>query len=1499
MPTFSYKGYDFEVDHTPTEQEFAQMSQYVDTLPAKGGLVPQVQGSPEVQGTPMSGALETITSMVSGLPQAVHQMGTRAALAASNITDPAQKEQILQEATPQLLKDITYEPKTETGKRYAETAGEVWNTIARSPFAALEAVVQGRGQTGARDIVSEKTPSRFTDVGALAVDVGGLMSPFATKRAKPTKSLDQRVKEAEGTREHPVNPPDETGYTPPQSLDESTPIYGPITREDIVGRPEPEMPLPTMPDEVLPLSERPAPQGLPIGQIEAGGPVPDMRPLPSLENVGRMGLLDFADDVPTKTPDTQRLATRHDFPTVDFPLRQEVLQTPEIRQAIDAFRSQADELRLTSQNAINKDVRNRAAIKLADLEKEFAAGMRQLGIDTPQQAVGLQNLYEGGKPTKLPIEHGFVPKGQRGSIDIGVFKEGIDKLADKIATKFGLKLDVTEGPISGLRRPDAEEILSFVHGGKPVELTAVVRDHAGKNLGHVELVKHDKGGYEVRDILIDDSVKSKGLVAGLGPTLLKGLKDSGVDLKKSDYTTEAGKKLTDKLGQSRFGKSQRGSVNLFSTTKKVPTFEQYHKAIEDQLGRKVDEAIARKLYNEDHPTKTPEAKTSKVIKEIPGLEKAKTKYESADPEDITGTTERMAESAGMDLEKEASATFRNMTSAGRLQSWILDNPIVNEGVKFITSVKDKYRIQAANQMSDLTKHTNFFESGIIGKSWKDAFDVFVKRRENEFNPEFVPEKEFSGKQLELFNYIDETMDNIYEQVNQRRKELNPEATDLPKLPFYLTSYFRGDWQIPVFSENNKFLFSLRENSKANAQAAAKWAQEQGFNVREPSLKKTGKWADRRMDARADFEEMMDILSNKDPDVQSALNRMVQTADKVAMATRDMPSRFKEKSGKVGSLGDRPWRTDKENYYDFKKALEMYIEGANEWLGNTQVSKFTKEMNNTELKAPNATSFVNDYADYVTGNKEALIKTSDSIQRGFVDILSKVPFAGKHIADSSKLKTVARQFANFQTALFVGWYSGRMFLQNAIQPYTATLPKLVELGSLENAKGSIPEALAIGTLEGVRDFGQLVFGDLLGKSDSTSFKQDNHVVSSHLVENAKMFDNFHANKVYDTGANLSIRASEQFARSLSFSIYQKYLESAGYNSKTAMDMAKNLTHETMGNYESYAKAQAFGRAGLAGELSGRLQTFKVNAATQTLNYIAKAKQDPLHNWQPLATNLFMGFVTAGMMGIIGMDVAELMWDMIQTADRSVGKPTEWVQENTPKKFIFDNAPGWASMGALSTFLGANLGGAFTQNLVGDNPLASLFPVLGGLGEVAQAPANIMSSSDVNKARGLNAILPSSAKQFTERQFLTDVDQEGTHRVVSPFTGSPVYKGKDQGYISRGTNIQTLERGKQSMSNRFHKEYSKDVNEVKAQIMQSVDKLAWDIYKNRNNLEFGKKKVAELTEKYYNAGGDPAQVQKALGDQLKSIGIADPIVEELMQTPTLSNRKTYGDALKQFK
>lgn len=81
---------------------------------------------------------------------------------------------------------------------------------------------------------------------------------------------------------------------------------------------------------------------------------------------------------------------RSEFPSIDFPLRQEVLQDPKIKAAIDAFREEDAKLQG------NPELQ-------AKLREEFAAGMRQLGIDKPQDAFG-RGLFESGQGTKLPIE---------------------------------------------------------------------------------------------------------------------------------------------------------------------------------------------------------------------------------------------------------------------------------------------------------------------------------------------------------------------------------------------------------------------------------------------------------------------------------------------------------------------------------------------------------------------------------------------------------------------------------------------------------------------------------------------------------------------------------------------------------------------------------------------------------------------------------------------------------------------------------------------------------------------------------------------------------------------------------------------------------------------------------------------------------------------------------------------------------------------------------------
>jgi hypothetical protein len=56
-------------------------------------------------------------------------------------------------------------------------------------------------------------------------------------------------------------------------------------------------------------------------------------------------------------------------------------------------------------NLISQRVRDKAANDLAALQQEFGAGMKQLGIDSPADAHGLNRpLYETGRGTKLPLK---------------------------------------------------------------------------------------------------------------------------------------------------------------------------------------------------------------------------------------------------------------------------------------------------------------------------------------------------------------------------------------------------------------------------------------------------------------------------------------------------------------------------------------------------------------------------------------------------------------------------------------------------------------------------------------------------------------------------------------------------------------------------------------------------------------------------------------------------------------------------------------------------------------------------------------------------------------------------------------------------------------------------------------------------------------------------------------------------------------------------------------
>jgi hypothetical protein len=135
-------------------------------------------------------------------------------------------------------------------------------------------------------------------------------------------------------------------------------------------------------------------------------------------------------------PDTERLATRHDVPTIDFPLRQEVLQQPDIAAAVDAFRAEDARLSKIAQNAISPKVRENAQQALGELRAEFANGMHQLGIDSAADAHGLNRpLIESGVPTRMPIQ-----KTDRNPVPESSLRPPLDFQQGSVAAPTGLTL---------------------------------------------------------------------------------------------------------------------------------------------------------------------------------------------------------------------------------------------------------------------------------------------------------------------------------------------------------------------------------------------------------------------------------------------------------------------------------------------------------------------------------------------------------------------------------------------------------------------------------------------------------------------------------------------------------------------------------------------------------------------------------------------------------------------------------------------------------------------------------------------------------------------------------------------------------------------------------------------------------------------------------------------------------------------------------------------------
>lgn len=396
MPTYSYKGYDFDVDHEPTEEEFTQMSAYVDTLPPKSSLADKIP-------QPLKnayGGIEAVGTMIANTPDWLYNFGSRLPGKLTGV-DVGEGEHLYQ-----------VHPKTDAGKVAEEALGKGFEFALKG--AGKAATVQDQLIRKATDKLvgtdlAYKTPEDFqkavedhtfgaeglmvaSATKALPKQVGSLFKTFKSKAEIKKSTIDADF-EAEAAKEQVKSPPIQDPSLP---VIKDAPPLVPDSWKAGMEAPAENRPLPVIPDQLKPLSEQ-YPQGIDIGAVE-GGVFPNNRPLPQLppQEKGLLSLVEKENspvgkqDYPANAepfPDTPNIPPLGEHP-------REITKQAEIEQAWEQKKAQDQ----AESSALKDDAFTRAEAEQAPLTLE------------PEQ--GTSGLFGFGKPSSL----GGVGKKQGGAI---------------------------------------------------------------------------------------------------------------------------------------------------------------------------------------------------------------------------------------------------------------------------------------------------------------------------------------------------------------------------------------------------------------------------------------------------------------------------------------------------------------------------------------------------------------------------------------------------------------------------------------------------------------------------------------------------------------------------------------------------------------------------------------------------------------------------------------------------------------------------------------------------------------------------------------------------------------------------------------------------------------------------------------------------------------------------------------------------------------------------
>lgn len=1154
---------------------------------------------------------------------------------------------------------------------------------------------------------------------------------------------------------------------------------------------------------------------------------------------------------------------------MDFPLRQEVLDSPEVKQIIDSYRT--EHARMLEEGA--------PPSAIAQLEQGFGEYMQKFGVKGPEDATGLRRpLYESGQDFQLGVaktdrpalgkpagwsEHSPTPfelsdgpiqlsieralNKQAGVFNPGVFVEGFNRA--KIALGNAVKLTAFTNRDMSALPPDVKQ-WAKVNTNHHLD--------AWGPLGPIfRIVAHDPrnnkpfGILELRrkgDFLEADWVHVEPAYRGLGlaTEAYTFARELGNDIRASQVRTPEGKKMWEahlKAGRAQIDpktgrpylpkidqpirgpKSQEGAIGF----KKDPEFEKFKSELPEYF--KKDAKAMYKEYKKlqaEKPVMQDEG-AREAMSNIPGVKNLLDEYN-----ENFKTVEEMAETFTASPDISGSIVGKTLTygvlSGGDFVGRVFNSPMVKWGAHKVRSAQRDIGRQIAEVLYDK-------DSGLVplwqdlSKADKTEWGKLVIENEGvrELGREELAAKGYSPKVVDFYLRTRDKLNNMFDYGNQIRTMMGYKPID--KRAGYFPAKFIGDFYVTITKTDEatgmKQIVGLYAGDSLKEvkgfQKKLTEMHEGTYEVSQIIEKSRGHHSEGYAHAYGVYSDLMNMVQSKSPDAQ-VLQRLIDEYQQDSLKkTAGFFQHQKFKRGIEGSTGRNQFRDELKNADDMMRSLQGYTHQLYEYGEFSKIGRDFRSLldKNKFPDKENTQSYLRWYFDQARGAESRFAQ----LQNDVIDYMAhRLGFGG------SKLRVAGGVARSYLTWNLLSGHNAKFVLQQLVQPSQFLAQNLTSLRSkgVDFTPGQMMDAWASGWKDSI-DY-------RLGRAPEILTQDLNWAAKNHVFDQSVMHDL--DNLITDKGVNLwtmlngnhTIRLTEQFGRMQVFITFNKLLDGK-LDSAKRRELAADLTTSLMTDYRPFEMPAMYRMAGPIGTAASSLSRYKHNFFSQLIDFTADYVRSggSIEKLQPILLVLGVNTTLAGLMGLPGREDFDFLLNILKDFDA--------VDMNVTQTILASKNPNYVSHGLISSLTGSDLSASLSPGAALPRE-HSLMPLVSKGKAVIEAAAKFASTrTNATGFEFLKEVLPVSGLAQAPLEYFA---KEG-NVIMGKDNQGVVRRDSDAAWIKRLLSMRDLDEAKERTAT-F--EIKKDEDRRKGRVEKLIDRAYEDAMAGKNVLQIYREDMQKL-------------------------------------------------------